>query len=96
MISRLRNLYTGPILVLSTHASKHEEIQVLQAGADQYLEIGKHLDVERCLANAITGLSIRNSVTGHPLIARKRWTGSWNLSSAAFLNGPSASMNLSF
>lgn len=51
LVSKLRSLYAGPILVLSADASEHEEIQALQAGADQYLEIGKHLDVERCVAN---------------------------------------------
>lgn len=39
-----------PILVLTANASKEEEIQALEAGADKYL--GKPLDIEKCLAHA--------------------------------------------
>ena len=53
VIRRLRQLGQMPILVLSAHATSCEEIQALNAGADHYLAIGKPLDTERCLANAM-------------------------------------------
>lgn len=53
IIRKLRQLDEAPILVLSAHATRAQEIQTLNAGADQYLPIGKPLDTERCLANAM-------------------------------------------
>lgn len=53
VVRRLRQLEQMPILVLSGHATRMEEIQTLNAGADQYLPIDKPLDTERCLANAM-------------------------------------------
>lgn len=53
VIRRLRQLGQMPILVLSAHATSREEVQALNAGADHYLAIGKPLDTERCLANAM-------------------------------------------
>lgn len=53
IIRKLRQLDEAPILVLSAHATRTQEIQTLNAGADQYLPIRKPLDTERCLANAM-------------------------------------------
>lgn len=53
VVRRLRRLGQMPILVLSAHATSSEEVQALNAGADHYLAIGKPLDTERCLANAM-------------------------------------------
>ena len=53
IVQRLRQIGQMPILVLSAHATSREEVQALNAGADHYLAIGKPLDTERCLANAM-------------------------------------------
>lgn len=53
MIRRLRRLEQMPILVLSAHATRSEEIETINAGADHYLAIEKPLDTERCLAYAM-------------------------------------------
>lgn len=50
-IKKLRTLHSGTMLILSIRATEHEEIQVLDAGADQYLEIGTPLSTKRCIAN---------------------------------------------
>lgn len=50
LLKMLHSQNPVPILVLTAEASKEEEIQVLEAGADKYL--GKPLDVEKCLAHA--------------------------------------------
>lgn len=53
LVKKLRQFEQVPILVLSAHATRTEEIQSLNAGADHYLPIEKPLDAERCLANAM-------------------------------------------
>lgn len=53
VIKRLRHLAQIPILVLSTCATKAEEIQLLNAGADQYLPVGESFDAERFLAYTV-------------------------------------------
>lgn len=50
LLNLLHNQNPIPILVLTAHASRDEEINVLTAGADKYL--GKPLDIEQCLAHA--------------------------------------------
>lgn len=52
VLRKLRQLHQTPILVLSGHATRSEEIQSLHEGADYYLPIEKPLDAERCLAYA--------------------------------------------
>lgn len=52
VLRKLRQLHQTPILVLSGHATRSEEIQSLYEGADYYLPIEKPLDAERCLAYA--------------------------------------------
>lgn len=59
-IKKLRTLHSGTLLVLSIYATEYEEIQILEAGADQYLEVGKPLSVERCLAY-VSAIIRRNS-----------------------------------
>ena len=59
-IKKLRTLHSGTLLVLSIHATEHEELQVLDAGADQYLEIEKPLSMKRCLAY-VAAIIRRNS-----------------------------------
>ena len=51
-IQKLRKSNLDPILVFSVHATRQEEVQTLNAGADYYINIGVPMDVERCLANA--------------------------------------------
>ena len=50
VLKMLRRQYPVPILVLTANASKEEEIEALEAGADKFL--GKPLDLEKCLAHA--------------------------------------------
>lgn len=52
LIRRMRELEQTPILVLSAHATRSEEVETLNAGADRYLAFDYPLDTERCLANA--------------------------------------------
>lgn len=59
-IKKLRTLHSGTLLVLSVYATEYEEIQILEAGADQYLEVGKPLSVKRCLAY-VSAIIRRNS-----------------------------------
>ena len=47
ILRKLRQLYQTPVLVLSVHATREEEIESLRAGADYYLPIDKPLDTER-------------------------------------------------
>ena len=50
VIRRLRQLGQTPILVLSAHATRSEELESIHAGADYYLGVEKPIDAERCLA----------------------------------------------
>lgn len=52
VVRRLRQLEQSPILVLSAHYSRQEEIEALNAGADVYLPIEGPLDQELLLAQA--------------------------------------------
>lgn len=65
VVRRLRQLGQTPILVLSAHATSSEEVQALNAGADHYLAIGKPLDTERCLANAMAIMRRHLSRSAH-------------------------------
>ena len=60
-IKKLRTLHSGTMLILSIRANEHEEIQVLDAGADQYLETGTPLSTKRCMAN-VSAIIRRNLV----------------------------------
>ena len=60
-IKKMRTLHSGALLVLSIHATEYEEIQVLDAGADQYLKIGTPLSTKRCMAN-VSAIIRRNLV----------------------------------
>ena len=53
VLRKLRQLHQTPILVLSGHATRAEEIESLREGADYYLPIEKPLDTERCLTYAM-------------------------------------------
>lgn len=52
VIRRFRQLGQTPILVLSAHATRSEELESIHAGADHYLGVEKPIDAERCLAYA--------------------------------------------
>lgn len=52
-VRKLRTLDSVPILVLSARAVADEEVKMLNAGADRYIEYKKHMDMEQCLANAL-------------------------------------------
>ena len=51
-VRRLRQLEQSPILALSAHYSRQEEIEALNAGADAYLPVEGPLDQELLLAHA--------------------------------------------
>ena len=53
VLRKLRQLHQNPILVLSGHATRSEELKSLREGADYYLPIEKPLDTERCLTYAM-------------------------------------------
>lgn len=55
VLRKLRQLHQTPILVLSGHATRAEEIESLREGADYYLPIEKPPDTERCLTYAMSG-----------------------------------------
>ena len=52
VIRRLRQLEQSPILVLSAHYSRQEEIEALNAGADACLPVEGPLDQDLCLSYA--------------------------------------------
>lgn len=58
LIHSLRRLAQVPILAFTSKYTTEEEIQVLFAGADDYLDCGVVLDSERCLAH-ITAITRR-------------------------------------
>lgn len=58
LIHSLRRLAQVPILAFTSKYTTEEEIQVLFAGADDYLDCGVVLDPERCLAH-ITAITRR-------------------------------------
>ena len=52
-VHKLRQLEQTPILALSDHATKADEIDTINAGADYFLSGDKPFDAERCLAYAM-------------------------------------------
>ena len=63
LIHSLRRLAQVPILAFTSKYTTEEEIQVLFAGADDYLDCGVVSDPERCLAHitAIFGKIVQSA-----------------------------------